>query len=354
MMWAVALQCTAAQASERLPRAALVAGSPLPPTAAMLSVLHNKLAAGYHLLEDPAMVRELESLERERTPEQLVHEALREALQRMRRLALEDVLRTLQEAEPHLQQLPPTPSGRALLAAVAARRAHVALVLGETAQATEAMQRALSAEPDLSLDQAQEPPTLVELLERVRSGLREAPPARLRITTDPPGALIVLGGRPLGHAPLLVPVPADTAVVVWAVQDGYHTRNVTVRAAAGEHPLSVEIRLDPLPRTQQLRPLIDALRGASPRTRSDAAKALIPALGVDAVVLVQRGPGERPRLEIFGAPPRFAAGVPDGLELRMPPAPPPPRRRVPPWLFGVAGAVLGAGIATGVFLAVPK
>src|SRR6185436_17569561 len=126
----------------------------------------------------------------------------REAIQRMRRLAMEEVQRTLQEAEPYLQQLQPTPAGRALLSATAARKAHVALLLGDNTAAIEALQRGLSADPYFTLDQAQEPPTLVELFEGVRAGLKTATPGRLRVVSDPPGATVVIGGRPLGRAPL--------------------------------------------------------------------------------------------------------------------------------------------------------
>src|SRR5262249_15994885 len=153
--------------------------------------------------------------------------------------------------------------------------------------------------------------------EKVRAGLKAAPPGRLRVTSSPPGAMVVMGGRPVGRAPLEVRVPAEAAVVLWAVQDGYQTRNVTARAGppAAGRVLSVGIRLDPMPAAQQRRPLVDALRGATARARPGAARALIQALGVDAVVVAQLGPGERPRLSLYGAPPRFPGLPPQDLDL---------------------------------------
>lgn len=338
------------------PRAALVAGAPLVPGAAALAVLRKKLESGYKLLDDPKLAGELETLDQERSPEQLVYDALREAIQRMRRLAMEEVQRTLQDAEPYLQQLPPTPAGRALLSATVARKAHVALILGDNATAAQELQRGLSADPDFALDQAQEPPTLVELFERVRGGLRTAAQGRLRVVTTPPGAMVVLAGRPLGRAPLEVRAPADTAVVIWAVQDGFQPRNVTARPAGTSGPqrtLSVEIRLDPLPPARQLRPLVDALREAAPRARPGAAQSLMKALGVEAVVVAQLGPGDRPQLSVYGAAPRFSGPPPLDLDLDLRAVTPPPRRAVPPWLWGVIGAVAGGAVVTGAILASP-
>src|SRR5262249_7306193 len=145
---------------------------------------------------------------------------------------------------------------------------------------------------------------------------RAAPPGRLRVVSSPPGAMVVVAGRPVGRAPLEVRVPAEAAVVLWAVQDGYQSRNVTARAGppAGR-VLSVEIRLAPLRAAQQRRPFVDALRDGTPRARPGAARALIQALGVDAVVVAQLGPAERPRLSVYGAAPRFPGPLPLDLDL---------------------------------------
>jgi hypothetical protein len=316
-------------------------------------VLRRQLSAGYLLLDEPALRKELEGLPRDHSPEAIVADALKDAMQRMRRLALEEVQRTLDEAEPHVRQLPPTPAGRALLCTVAARRAHVANLLGENAQAAEILRTCLSADPDFSLDQAREPPPLIELLERVRAEMKAAPTARIRVTTKPPGATVVYGGVPLGRAPQVVSVPADTTVVLWAVLDGHLSRNAKARTGrtSGGDLLSIEVQLDPISPAQRARPLIQALREAAPAARPAIASALCRALEVEAVVLAQVGPGPGPRLLVYGAPPRFAGpGVPAGLDLmHMTPAPR-PRRGVPPWLYGLIGAAVGGAVTAGLIL----
>jgi hypothetical protein len=338
---------------EPLPRAALVSGSPVPPSPAGLAVLHQKLGTGYRLVEDPVLRRELEVLDHGPSAEQIVADVLKDALQRMRRLALEEVQRVLEEAEPHVRRLPPTPGGRALLCTVAIRRAHVALLLGDTATATEAIQRGLSAAPDFTLDQALEPPPLVELFERVRKAIHDAPRARLRVRSVPPGALVVMGETPLGRAPLQIEVPADTAVTLFAVQDGHSPRNVTAKAdATADASLSVDINLEAQPETQGLRPLLEALR-TMPEAREHTARALARILRVDAVILAQAGLRGRPDLLIYGAPPRWPAlsQVPGSLDITVLPLSPGRKRHLlPPWLWGVLGAAAGAALTTGIIL----
>jgi hypothetical protein len=314
-------------------------------------VLHRKLGAGYVMLEDPDLRKELLGLTRERSPEEQVGEALRDAIERMRRLALEEVQRILDEAEPYVQQLPPTPGGRALFCAVALRRAHVALLRGDTTAAEGEIQRGLSADPDFTLDQAQEPPTLVELFDRVRDGIREAPAIPLNVTTKPAGATVVLGGTPRGVAPVQVNVPAQATVTVWAVRDGYRPRNVTTRAEKGATggTLSVQIQLDALPRAQQARPLLDALRGTGPAARPSTAATLARFLGVDAILLTQLGPNARPRIEVYGAPPQWSSPVPEGLDLIFLPPPRTQGRKLPPWAWALIGGGIGA-VVTGVIV----
>lgn len=348
---ALLLQITPATAEA--PRAALISAAPLQPSPAALSVTRRRLGAGYLLLEGP-LVKELETLDREPTAERLVQDLLRDAVQKMRRLALPEVQRVLNEAEPYVQQLPPTASGRALLCAVAVRKAHVALLQNEGATAAAELSRTLSADPDFTLDQAQEPPPLLALFEQVRAVRAKAPTVGLRIETVPAGAQVVLSAAPRGAAPLEVAERAGRAVV-FAVMPGYLPRNVSVTLEPqppGAAPLSVQIQLERAPRTQALRPLLDALREApAVPARAAVAQALVGELGVETVILAQAGAGGRLSLWAYGAGPAPALGS-TGLPFDLVVYPAPLVRRGPrPWVTGLLGAAAGllvGGIVAGV------
>lgn len=337
----------------------MVVGSQLPPALPVLAVVRRKLSSGYVLIEDADLQKEMEGLERVRNPEEQVADALRDAIERMRRLALEDVQRVLDEAEPYVQQLPPTPAGRSLFCAVALRRAHIALLRGDTTAAESEIQRGLSADPDFTLDQAQEPPTLVELFDRVRAGIKRAPPIKLTVTTKPQGAIVVISGSPRGVAPIELSVPSRVALTIWAVQEGYLPRNVTAKAGAERdvkgQTLSVQLQLDPVPRAQQARPLLDALRGTGSASRSSTAGTLARFLQVDAILLTQLGPNGRPRVNVYGEAPKWPSSTvtPLGLELIMDM----PRSKIghalPPWTWALIGGGIGA-LVTGVTIGVAK
>lgn len=344
-----------AHAKAPAPRAALIVGAPLPPSPAALSVTRGRLADAYRLSDDAALTRELESLDRDPTPERLVQDALRDAQQRMRRLALTEVQRVLADAEPQVQRLPPSQSGRALLIAVAVRKAQVALLQSDTAAAEAELSRALSVDPDFSLDQAQEAPPLLLLFEKVRTERGRAGSAALRVETTPPGAQVVLRGLSRGPAPMQVVETAGPAVV-WAVLDGHQPRNVTVVLTPNATtPLSVQIQLERTPKATEARPLVEALREAPPSLRPEIARPLLPLLNVDAIILAQAGAGGRPSLWAYGAPPAASLtgpGLPFDITFTRPPTAP---RRVRPFtiaaLAASAGLVVG-GVLTGVLVGV--
>ena len=58
---------------------------------------------------------------------------------------------------------------------------------------------------------------------------------------------------------------------------------------------------------QQVRPLVDALRGSRQKGRQTPARMLASFLQVDAVVLAELEVGGRSHLSVYGAPPRFSA-----------------------------------------------
>lgn len=349
-VWALGLGPLAAAAA--LPRAVLVAGAPLPPSAPVFTVLHRKLQGRYALLEDPTLMKRLEVLEAPPSPERIVAEALRESLERMRRLALEEVQRTLDAAEPYVQQLPPTPDGRALLGAVCVRKAHVALLQNDLPAAETAIQRGLSADPEMTLDQAQEPPTLIELLGKVRAGLREAQRVPVRVEIQPPGATVVLAGRPQGPAPLLLSLPRGATATVWGLRPGFAPRNVSVPVAAGGKPATVQLQLWPQGREAQLFPLLQALRWTAPASRPAAARTLAEFLRVDAVVLAESGAAGKTVLRVYGRPPS-PTPVPDDLVWDLGAARASSGPAVPAWVMSLAGGLAAGALiggAVGVFV----
>src|SRR5260370_9260805 len=76
--------------------------------------------------------------------------------------------------------------------------------------------KALENDPEASLDAAKVDPTVVGMVESLRTQLR----GELRIQTDPRGATVSIDGRPAGISPLTVPVSIGRHVVEAKSPDG--------------------------------------------------------------------------------------------------------------------------------------
>ncbi len=79
-----------------------------------------------------------------------------------------------------------------------------------------AFAKALEHDPEASLDAAKVDPTVVRMVESLRTQLR----GDLRIQTDPRGATVSIDGRPAGISPLTVPVSIGRHVVEAKSPDG--------------------------------------------------------------------------------------------------------------------------------------
>jgi len=79
-----------------------------------------------------------------------------------------------------------------------------------------AFAKALENDPEASLDAAKVDPTVVRMLESLRSHMR----GELRVDADHPGAEVSIDGRPAGAAPLKVPISIGRHVVQAKTADG--------------------------------------------------------------------------------------------------------------------------------------
>jgi len=79
-----------------------------------------------------------------------------------------------------------------------------------------AFTKALENDPEASLDAAKVDPTVVRMLESLRSHMR----GELRVDADQPGAEVSIDGRPAGAAPLAVPISIGRHLVEAKTTDG--------------------------------------------------------------------------------------------------------------------------------------
>ena len=100
-------------------------------------------------------------------------------------------------------------------------------VMGEQDKAERAFREALKRDPELSLDAKQVKPEMVELLARVRDGLR----GYLSVSADE-DVSVKVDGEDVGQAPYEVLVPVGPHEVVVQCGGGARTRRVVVRHGA--------------------------------------------------------------------------------------------------------------------------
>ena len=124
-------------------------------------------------------------------------------------------------------------------------RGTLELELGRSDDAREAMRVAARLRPEAELDPVRFPPDAIALYAAVAAEAREARRASLTVTTEPPGAHVLLDGEPAGVGPITVHAsPGQHYVRVDAL--GYEGRVLPVRIDAnGNAPLTVD-----LPRAQ--------------------------------------------------------------------------------------------------------
>jgi len=96
----------------------------------------------------------------------------------------------------------------------------------------------LSVEPDYRPDPVIFPPSFLAQVRALREELSRAPAGELRITTEPAGVAVVVGGRPVGRAPVVLQLPPG----IYAVEGSWDYRGLTrfvEVAAAPAAPVTV-------------------------------------------------------------------------------------------------------------------
>jgi hypothetical protein len=261
-------------------KAVLVTGAAPGPDPSRIEAARAELASRFELVEGPRDV--LEGYATPAPAGEQVRDALERAHQHLRRFDLPSVRQTLAEARQASLQLAPTPESRRLAALVALREAELAMVARDRAAERRAAAFALSIDPSLAPDPRREPPLLVASIERTRQALSKLARVSVRVETLPPAGEVHLGEHTVGPAPVELQVPPGP-LVVWATRDGFAPRALWSDAAVG----TVTIELEPLEDAARVRPLVQALRQADAAHRRAAALALVDALGVDAVALLE-------------------------------------------------------------------
>ena len=301
-----------------------------------------------------------------------VREQIEEGWRAYLRVAVENAALRLAGARAEAEALLALPGGAELYADAALRLGAVLGHLGRKAEAQAALSLALALDPDRPITLAEFSPDVIDAVDAARRA--PAPIRRLRITTQPPGALIRVDGADVGRSPASVEVVRGQHVVV--ARSPLHraaVRGVIVDDAAAA------VSLELLPDEDALRLAAGAERGLA----EPAAQALIDAAlrfaDLDEVIVVadttRRGAPTLLVQRCAGAPARCSAVVELGYgdraglaaaaraawdaartgELRYPPVvlgerggrPGPDRCRLcrSPWLWTGVGAAVVAGIA---------
>jgi hypothetical protein len=105
------------------------------------------------------------------------------------------------------------------------------------------MEEALRTQPDLSPSGALYGPDLLRLYYRVKAQL-DLQKARLRVITDPPGALIFLNGRSIGFSPVTVDGLYPGTYKILVVKGKQHSRIRRFRVGVARGDLRVDLGLD--------------------------------------------------------------------------------------------------------------
>lgn len=333
-----------------------------PPVADAAAIARAGEAAAGRCRIDPTMPAPLQGFDRPPPAEARADEALARAHARMRRFDLEGVRRGLADAWSALADLPPPRGGRERLVRWALQRAEAAIIEHDEAAERRALRLALSVDPDLELDGARAAPTLVTQAAAAREERARAPRRTVRVETRPAGARLWASGVEDGRlvTPASLELPAGPEVL-WLELPGHHGR--LIELAVGPATVEVTAALAPLSPEERLRPLVEAVRAASPAERPAAAAALAAVLGVGALVLVEadgssslsRAPDTEARMAPATSEPS------SGAEPVAPPVPPPrPAQRswyrmAWPWVVLVAGAaVIGTAVTLGVVYGQPQ
>ena len=155
------------------------------------------------------------------------------------RVAIEVAAQRLASARTEAEPLVALPGGAELYADAALRLGAVLGHLGRTAESRAILQLALALDPDRPITLAEFSPDVVTLVDQARAA--PVTMQKLRVTTSPPGAIIVIDGKDAGRSPIELDVARGQHVIV-ARAPGHRAavQGVAVDAAAAV----VELALD--------------------------------------------------------------------------------------------------------------
>jgi hypothetical protein len=318
-------------------RAAVVASAFPAASPEMIESARRALTRRFVLLEDAPTRDVLERAARVPTSEENLERLLAQLALALRKLDLSETERLVGLATSEARSLPPTAEGRALLSALAQRQATLAMIRKDSSAQRAAMAVALSASPDLKLDDSEASPALVRLWETTRAELRSAAMITVRIESDPPGALVSSAAQVHGVTPVELQAPAGLPMVVWLTHEGYAPQ--LVRLAPGSR--AVAAPLEALTPRQHLLPLVEAVRRVPASERAGAAAALAAALDVAAIAWVDAG---SPEPVLYARAPAKPAAVSAAFEA------PKVESRVDRASLALGGVGLVALIGSGVLL----
>ncbi len=117
----------------------------------------------------------------------------------------------------------------------------IAWVLGDVPTAEARLVEALSYDPSLRPLEVTEPPGFAQLWERARFEVNEHARGELSITSDPPGARVVIDGAFRGTAPLAVQGLSAGPHLVQADLFGYGLAGEIVKVKGPETPLNLRL-----------------------------------------------------------------------------------------------------------------
>ncbi len=192
----------------------------------------------------------------------------------------------LDDARRDLFSLAPSDKTTALLADVSFRMALIHLRAENMGLAIGEFQLLHRLAPDHSIDPVRYPPSIVKAFESARSRIPTKVAATLNITATYNGDTIYLDGRPVGKAPLALPVAAGTHIVAISAPK-YQAAAQAIDVDPGD---TLDIKLDlqprsPVSRARELRhqALRQGLDEASLRVAAARVSRLV---GSDAVLIV--------------------------------------------------------------------
>jgi hypothetical protein len=168
-----------------------------------------------------------------------VREQIDEGWRAYHNVQLEFASSRLAAARLDAESLLALPQMSTLYADASLRLGAVLVQLGRTAEAHDAIALALALDPDRPITQLEFSPEVVATVDAVRAQPR--PGHAVRVTSEPPGAVVSIDGRDAGHTPLAVELAAGQHVVI-ARAPQFHPRAQAL--AIDEHADTLALALD--------------------------------------------------------------------------------------------------------------